>query len=469
MTVLPLQITPLALRRAVVGQLLSSVGESGARFLLSLALARLLAPAEIGQFALAMAVFGVAQLLRDLGVSTWLQREAALTQAHFSAALGLLVMSTVVLTLALVLLAEPLARQWGQPGLDRLLWVMAPLLPLSAFSSVMAALQLRSLDAGALARTSWLGLGVQALVSLACSAQGAGAPGLAWAQVAATLACGLAHLGLRPSGLSWRPRLGGVGEVLRRALGGLPPAALFTLHGLLPDLLLGKLGSAHALGLLGRAQGVVGLTQLLAGRVLAFGSLPVLAQRQARSQALEPALRQAMAVITGLGWPLLALTVAYGEPLVRLLYGPAWVEAVPALLPLAIVAGLALMFSQLPAALAAAGAAHRAALPLAWSMVMRIAAVLLGFDGSVASFAWALAAAAVATLPVQLAVSARHLGQPPSAVWAAVRGSVLAAAVVVLVPVTAAPLAWLAALRASRHPLLEELTQLPRRRMTSRK
>jgi O-antigen/teichoic acid export membrane protein len=469
MSVLPLQITPLALRRAVVGQLVSSVGESGARLLLSLVLARWLAPAEMGQFALAMAVFGVAQLLRDLGVSTWLQREAALTQAHFSAALGLLALSTAVLTLALLVLAEPLARHWGQPGLARLLWVLAPVLPLSAFSSVMAALQLRALAAGALARTSWLGLWVQALVSLACSAQGGGAMGLAWAQVATTLVCGLAHLGMRPAGLAWRPRWRGMGEVLRRAVGGLPPAALFTLHGLLPDLLLGRLGGAHALGLLGRAQGVVGLTQLLAGRVLAFGSLPVLAQRQAQAQPLEPALRRAMAVITGVGWPLLALTVAYGAPLVRLLYGPAWLEAVPALLPLAIVAALSLMFSQLGAALAAAGGAHRAVLPLAVSLLLRLLAVAWMFEGSVASFAWALAAAALATLPVQLVVSARHLGQPPAAVWAAVRGSALAAAVVVVVPVTVAPLAWLAVLRASRHPLLDEWAQLSRRRMTSRK
>jgi hypothetical protein len=37
------------------------------------------------------------------------------------------------------------------------------------------------------------------------------------------------------------------------------------------------------------------------------------------------------------------------------------------------------------------------------------------------------------------------------------------------VPLTLAPLAWLAVLRWRRHPLLDELAQLARRFMTSRK
>lgn len=469
MSVAPLAIGPVALRRAVLANLLSSVGETGGRFLLSVALARLLQASELGLFVLAMAVFGVAHLLRDLGITAYLQREPALTQQRFSACLGVLVTTTVATTLALALLAQPLSQLLGQPRLAPLLWVLTPMLLLSAFSSVMAALQLRALAAGSIARMSWLGLWVQAVVSLACCAQGAGALGLALAQLATTAVCGLAHLGMRPAGLRWRPALAGIGEVLRFSTGALLPAALTSLHGLLPDLLLGRLGGAHVLGLFGRAQAAVSLLPVLAGRALSFGALPVLAHQHAEGRVLEPALRRATALLTGLGWPLLALTVAYREALVGWLYGPAWLDCVPAVPPLALAAALGLMFSQLGAALAAVGRPGLAAAPVALVLAGRLGFGLAGFDGSVESFGFALLAAAVLALPLQAALGARHLGQTPRALVAAVGGSALAASVVVMVPLTLAPLAWLAALRACHHPLMDELSQLARRRMTSRK
>lgn len=73
-------------------------------------------------------------------------------------------------------------------------------------------------------------------------------------------------------------------------------------------------------------------------------------------------------------------------------------------------------------------------------------------------------------LPVQLGIAARHLGLRPRALLGAVGGSALAALAVLTVPWTLVPLAAVAALRWSRHPLLDEILQLlARRRMTSRK
>lgn len=469
MSAAPLALGHVDVRRAALGNLLSSIGETGMRFLLGLVLARLLLPAELGLFALAMAVFSVAQLLRDFGVSAYLQREPQLTPARFSACLGLMVSTTLVTTLALALLAEPLARLLDQPGLAPLLQVLALGLPLSAFGSVMAALQLRALAAARIARVSWLGVLTQALVGVALCASGAGAMGLVWAQLAAAAACGLVYAGMRPEGLSWRPAWHGWSGMLGFGGATLLSSSLASLNGLLPDLLLGRLGGAHQLGLFGRAQAVVSLLQTVAGRALSFGVLPLLADRHARALALEPTLRRATALLTGLGWPLLALTVAYREPLVRLLYGPAWADCTPAVLPLALVAALGLVFTQLNAALAAVGRPELAALPTGVTLAARLALGAVLFDGSLQSFAWALCAAAAVALPVQLWLMARHLGQPPRALGAALGGSALAALAVLAVPLTLAPIACVAALRWCRHPLLDEVAQLMRRRMTSRK
>lgn len=469
MSSLPLALEPVALRRAVWLNLASSVGEAGLRFLLGLALARLLLPAELGLFALAMAVYGVAQLLRDAGLSTYLQREPALTAERFSAVLGLTIGSTLLTASLLWGLAEPLAGHLGQPALAELLRVLATVLPLSAFGSVMASLQLRTLAAGAIARVSLLGLGVQAGVSLLACSHGAGALGLAWAQVAAAATCGLAYAAMRPAGWAWRPRLAGAADVLRFSGAALLPQAVIQLNGLLPDLLLGRLAGVHALGLFARAQATVGVLQVLAARALSFGALPVLSQRQAQREPLAPAMDHATAVLTGIAWPLLALTVAYREPLVLALYGPAWREGIAAVPPLALAAALSLVSQQLGPALAAVGRPALAALPVAVLLAGRVGLGLACFDGSVASFAWAMGGAAVLALPLQLALGVRHAGQSVRQVGASVWGGAWAALGVVLVPLAIAPLAWIAVLRATRHPLLAELDQVVRRRMTSRK
>jgi len=470
MTTLPLPLARADVRRAFLGNLAASSGETAMRFLLGLALARLLQPADLGLFAMATAVFGIVQLLRDFGVSAYLQREPALTPQRFSACLGLLACTTALALLALLLLAQPLSALLGQPDLAPLLQVLALGLPVSAFGSVMAALQLRELAAARIAKVSWLGVASQAVVALALSADGAGALGLAWAQVAATLACGLAYAGWRPTHLPWRPAWQGWGEVLRFGGASLFAGGLSSLHAAVPELLLGRLSALHQLGLLGRAQATVNLLQLVAGQALNFGALPLLSSRHARGEALAPVLCRATALLTGLGWPLLALTVVYREPLLLLLYGPAWLDCAPAVLPLALVAALALAFMQFGAALAAVGRPELTAWPTALSLVARLVFGWLLFDGSLASFAWALCAAALVALPVQLGIAARQLGLPPRELLGAVSGSGAAALAVLAVPWTLVPLAWLAALRWGRHPLLDEALQLlARRRMTSRK
>lgn len=470
MTTLPLPLARTDVRRAFLGNLAASSGETGMRFLLGLALARLLQPADLGLFAMAAAVFGIVQLLRDFGVSAYLQREPALTPQRFSACLGLLACTTLAALSVLLLGAEPLSALLGQPGLAPLLRVLALGLPASAFGSVMAALQLRELAAARIAKVSWLGVVCQAIVALSLSVEGAGALGLAWAQVVATVACALAYAGWRPAHLPWRMTWQGWAEVLRFAGASLFASGLAGLHAVLPDLLLGRLSLPYQLGLLGRAQATVSLLQAVAGQALNFGALPLLAGRHDRGQALAPVLCRATALLTGVGWPLLALTVVYREPLVRLLYGPAWLDCTPAVLPLALVAALALAFTQFGAALAAVGRPELAAWPTAVSLVARIGFGVVLFDGSLASFAWALCAAAMVALPVQLGIAARHLGLRPRALLGAVAGSALAALSVLAVPWTLVPLAWLAALRWRHHPLLIETLQLlARRRMTSRK
>ena len=111
-------------REAFLINLASAAGGSLTSFGVSLLLARLMMPAELGLVAIALALMGIVQVLRDFGVGACLQRAPTLDQHHFSSCLGLLYGSTLLLGLLLLAAGGPLARHFGQPALQPLLNVL---------------------------------------------------------------------------------------------------------------------------------------------------------------------------------------------------------------------------------------------------------------------------------------------------------------------------------------------------------
>jgi O-antigen/teichoic acid export membrane protein len=268
--------------------------------------------------------------------------------------------------------------------------------------------------------------------------------------------------------------------VLRFGRGALLSSGLASLHGAVPDLLLARLGSVQQVGLMGRANAAVNLFSAVVGTAVNFGALRTLADLHARKAALAPLLQRATALLTGVGWPVLALIALFRHELIALLYGPVWQESAAAVTPLAAVAALGLLFNYVNVALAAIGRPQLAAIPLAVSLLARCALAGWCFDGQLASFAWVLLGAAVMALPVQSFMAWHFLGQSLGGMLAlAARSLVPTVAAVacatllqdrVLMALPAAALAWLLALHAVRHALVDELHQLlSRLRSTIRK
>lgn len=462
-------------RRAFLINLASSTGATLTRFVVFVALARLLAPAEFGAFGIAFAIINVAQVLGDCGVSTWLQREAELTPAKLRAAFGFLGASGAALAAGLWFGADAIGAGFGQPAVAAPLRLLALGFLLMPFNALMAALQQRELAAARLAFAARVGTLAYAAAAITLAALGVGATSLAWAQLANLAACALVYLPVRPAGLG--VTMAGWGAMLRFGAATLPAKLLATTNAALPELLLGKLGAVAQVGLLGRAQSVVGLFGTLAGSAIDFGAQPRLAAAHHAGQTLAPWLARAITLLTGVGWPALAVTAVLGRDLVLLLFGPAWLDAVPAIAPLALIGALAMPFHYDAAACAACGRPALAAGPVAATVIARVAMVPLLFDGTVGGFAIVLLGAAAVALPLQLWLNARMFDLSPRALGAAVAPSAAAAASAAIaaliarqvlpqdlapaaalaVCLPAAALAGIVALRATAHPLNDEL------------
>lgn len=401
-------------RRAAWIHLGSLASTQALQFLVSLALVRLLSPHELGLFAIASVTVGVAHVVRDLGVSAYLQREPALDADKVRAALGLSSAASVALCVVAMAGAPALATLTAEPALVPLLRTLAVGLLVVPVGAVMTALALREGDAARLARvTAWGNLG-QAAVAVALALAGAGAAAPAWAQLINLSVCSLVVWPLRPRTLWGPPRLRGWGPILRLGRGALPANVLSALQGAVPSLLLGHLGGAGPVGLLGRAQSLTGLLPGMAGTALQFGALGRWARAHHRGRRLAAAVAAHARRVCAVAWPALAITTALAQPLVLTLFGAAWIEAVPAIGPLALLAALAAAFSGAGPALVAVGRPGWSILPqgltLAASLGMAATLTLPEGPAGAARFAWWLLAAGLAALPVQCWLYRRWLG-----------------------------------------------------------
>ena len=347
------------------------------------------------------------------------------------------------------------------------------------FGSVPLALLLREYDAAKIAVATAAGTAAYSVTCIGLALAGWGAVSLAWANLANILASGLAFLWARPPHMSYRPRFRELGGIVRFGSGALFANLVKAGNDAVPDVVLGKIGTARQVGLVSRANSTVHIFTYVAGSAMTFGSQTYLAKAFHAGESLEPIMHRAIALVTGVGWPLLAVTAIVAEQVIVTLYGPQWSAAAPAVLPLALMAAIELAFHYHVSAFNAVDRPALAAIPLMVTAAMRAVLALALFSGDLVSFAWALMLATLATAPVWFALQHRHLRMStvaflamllPSSVLAAictgvawlaleaVRGIGLESPLLTLIAI-AAPvgLAWLAGLRLLAHPLWGEI------------
>jgi O-antigen/teichoic acid export membrane protein len=468
-----------SLRRSLAVNFVSSSGATAVQFLVALVMARILSPAEIGIYSIAIVLVNIAHVFRDFGVSTYLQREDDLTVDKVRSAVGVGYAIAWSIAAVVFLASDWVAGYFGYLTIKPVMQILAASFFFIPFSSVALALLLREFDATKIAIGTFWGTLAHSTTCLTLALAGFGAVSLAWANLANVLATGLAYVWLQPVGMRYLPRFSNLGGVIRYGGGALFANLTKAANDALPDLMLGKIGTAYQVGLVSRANSTVHMFQYIAGSAMTFGSQTYLAQAHHARQSLEPILHRAIALVTGIGWPMLAVTTIAAHDVIVGLYGPGWKAAVPAVAPLAAMAAIELMFHYKTTAFNAIGRPYLASIPLLVTSASRIAFALILFSGTIASFGWAMMLATLATMPVWLYLQKRYLACGVLAFAAMLAPSALVtlvcAAVAVLglwgidrlgietailrVAMLGVPvgLAWLAALRLLAHPLYDEV------------
>ena len=465
------------LRRSLVITFFASSGATVIQFFVSLILARILMPSEIGVFSMTLVFVNIAHVFRDFGVGTYLMREPVLTTEKIRAAIGVLFTTSWFIGALLFWASDWVALWFKEPQMVPVMHLLSIGFLFIPFGSVTHSLLNREFAAAKQARVTAITTLCYAATAVTLALLGFGTMSLAWANLVNILVGALASAPYRPKGTPWLPSFRKWGQIVHFGLGSLISNCADQINNSLPDILLGKLNGARSVGLLSRANSTVAIFSHIAGSTVNYGALTYVSQTHDRGESLTPLLNRAIALLTGIGWPVLGVTAVLGHEIVMALYGPKWLESAVVVPVLALAGIINMAFNYTPTALTALGRPYLSAIPTATVMITRIAAGLLIFDGTLISFAWALFIASLTAVPVMLIQQYRYLNYHPTSMLQAVYPSAIVTVACTLaalllrmimpsqlpalpnlmiaaIPLTAV---WYSTLRLTKHPLTEEI------------
>lgn len=460
-------------RRALLHAFASSNGTTLLGFASSLLIARLLSPAEIGIYSIAVAFMGIAQILRDFGASNYIVQCADPSRDVLRSAFGSMLVLSWTLAALLWVSGGAIASFYGEPQLQALLGVLSLNLLLTPMGAVTMALLRRDLRFGTLGIIDVAATAVQATTTCLLAWLGWGAMSLAWGSLAGLVLTVLLSIPHRRPQQSWLPGVSHLREVMGFGVYATSASLLGHLNVSTSDLVLGRVAGAESVGLFSRG---ISLARLLT-TVLMRGVTPIVGPLFAKLRRgdgdAQASFLAASARLTAVAWPALAFTGVMSEPIVTLLYGDQWLPSA-ALVPLICLAtAIGIPFTLVSPMLTGLGKPRLSLHIEAVNLPLKIAAIALAAPFGLRAVAASLVVVSTLGAAYQLLVLRKHFGfQPlmllrsvaPSAVaavatgcsfWAVLSwwGSTLSRVPLLAAAMCLGAVVWLCAVRAMGHPV----------------
>lgn len=472
-----------SVRRSVAYSVVAQYLVLAIEFASAVVVARLLTPADVGVYAVAAAIAGLGQLLRNFGVGQYIVQEAELTRDRLRAAMTVTFGTGWLIAAALYLSAPYVGGFYGQEGVTSVLHLQAVNFLFVPFGAVAMAVLTRDMNFRVTSGIRVASSVAHAGTVISTAALGAGYMSMAWASLAGTLvSVGLVQM-VRPAGLPWWPGFREIRRVLRVGTYVSGVSVLGHMAGSAPDLIIGKTLGMHAVGIFSRASGLMQLFW----KVIMEGVNPVILPYFASAKRDEGSVRQgylySLACITGLAWPFYLVLSLLVQPLIVTLFGDQWVAAGPLVQVWSIAAVIGVPTLLVESALTASGRASRA---FRIQAIVSPVVIILVLIAAQYDLIWVAAAMVVASvirvavvwadirdlIGVSLAEHGHAARQAVTLAGAAAVGPAVLSVIpdvgswpapaVVAVGGTLAAAGWLVALRITRHPLWAELQRVLR-------
>jgi teichuronic acid exporter len=304
------------------------VVRQGLQFLVILILARLISPEDFGVVAVLALFMGIAGVMVDGGLSTALIQRQDINHTDestvfwFNAGVGLLLAGL------LALLAAPIAAYFDRPVLRVLTLVAAITVFFSALGAVHTALLVKRLDFRTQLKAGVAATVCTGVVSIAMAMNGFGVWALA-AQMLGMAAMSTLFLWLLHR---WRPMFLFSTKSARKlfGFGGYVLAAnlLDTLYTRAYSLLIGRYIGIRELGFYARADHTKQLPVSLLTGILGRVALPLFSEAAYDPAKLTRGMQVSIRGLMLVNLPLMLGLAAVAEPLILMLFGEVWRDAI---------------------------------------------------------------------------------------------------------------------------------------------
>lgn len=407
--------------------LTSSLAMRLGNVLLSMVVARLIAPEAFGVFAVALTVWTILGALSEFGLGSDLVRAAdPERRAPTVATLGVVIGAGAAVTMALS--APLLAQAFRSPESAPVVAVMAVALALFGFTIVPAAHLQRGYRQRTLFLVNGTGLLVSAVTIVTLALLDLGPLALAWGQVAGQATIVVCLYAATAS----LPRLGWDGALARESLAFCLPLASANLVSwlliTLDNVIVSRELSPAALGLYVLAFNVSSWPMSAVGQAVRVVALPAFADSpsaEERNRGFVRAVAPTVLVATFMGLVLATLS----EQVITVLYGDRWAAAGTALAGLAVFGAVRVLLDLVATFLIAVGDTRQVlVVQLVWLAAMLPVMVLCVRAWGLAGAGWAHVGVVLVVVLPAYAVFLRRAGVDLRAL---VAGSVVPVAAVV--------------------------------------
>jgi O-antigen/teichoic acid export membrane protein len=408
----------------------------GANFVIAVVTSRLMPPNEIGVAVLGAAAVGLITALREYATSTYLIKHSDRSQADLQGALSAIIFANALLLLGLALIAPLAGWLYADDRVTVYLRILSVALMIEAFAMPVLAVLRSELEFAQAAAVSAMGTLFNLVTTLVLAWLGYGFTSFAIGILAGTTASAVMGLILRPRFWFFRPTLTAWRDVF--AFGGYngTSSLLRQLFDSMPYLVLGHFLSLDAVAYYHRA---LMLSQLPAKLLLSGVEnlmLPALVKQGRQSASMKDTFLRTIDCVTGIYWPAILVAAILADPLIRLLYGEAWLPAAPIFQIMAVAAMFVFMGKLDASMLVAAGGlkdlVKRSLIAFPLSAAISTVGAMLG----VMALAWSY----WITNPILLFTSLIFLRRHIAFTWADLGGALSRSAVVSLIS-AAIPLA----------------------------
>ena len=312
-----------------------TAGSFGSLRLLSFAqtivLARLLAPADFGAFAMASLSVSLAQVFSSLGLGQAVVQSRLDDRATLDTAFCVNLLRGALLYAVLFFVAPFVERFYATPGVALWTRVLALTVLIEAGVNVGMVLYTKQLDY----RRAALYGQVPFLVATLSAPLFAIWIRSAWALVLSQILASAVQLPFSYWAHPYRPRLRVDRAALRHlveygryVLGSGP---LFYLSSHVDEMAIGRRFGSRAMGAYQLSYNVAALPATYLGELVSGVLFPVFARLQSRPAALREAYTKTVRHIAGVCLPISVAFLTFAPELIRLVYGKRWDEAIPTL------------------------------------------------------------------------------------------------------------------------------------------